>query len=170
MTITNGCSDQVNIVSQLADTNGHTTAIYSEIESPGEYNVAIGDFPTSNPGHLQTFNRDLMKAFDGTNYWFGYVLWVQFPGDQTGPVALTYNGDKQQITLTPYQSRSPKANQIWGMRVQNKEGFYVLQTYNWPDNEVMDIFGGVAKPGTPIVAFHYDEGKNQHWQYQPVYA
>src|SRR5262245_11441092 len=144
-------TELVNIISQLHDPNGHTTAIYAELNNPGEYNVAIGDFPTINPGHVQTFNRDLTRAFNNPNYWFDYLLWTQFPNDTNWPVALTFVNNDKPITLTPYNPKLPKANQIWGMRVQNKEGFYVIQSYNYQDNEVMDIQGGVANPGTHII-------------------
>ncbi len=168
MTICSSTIDQVNIISQLADPVGHITAITAHVVSIGEYGVVIGDFPTIVESQIQTFNRDITLAFDGTNYWFGYVLWVKFPHDRGGPVALTYNGDQQKVTMTPYITGSARANQIWGMRVQNREGYYVIQSYNYGDDEVMDIQKGVAKPGTPIITFHYHDGKNQRWQYRPA--
>ena len=171
MTICSSTVDQVNIMSQLADhVSGNTTAITAQVHSLGEYVVAIADFPTIVESQIQCFNRDIAFAFDGTNYWFGYALWIKFPHDRFGPVALTYNGDRQKVTMTAYTPGSPRANQIWGMRVQNSEGYYLIQSYNYGDNEVMDIQKGVAKPGTPIITFHYNGGKNQHWQYRTVHS
>lgn len=99
----------------------------------------------------------------GPNYWFGYVLWTMLAGEA---VALTYAGGAQPLILTPYIQGAASPSQIWGMRAQNADNYQLLQSYNFQEDQVMDIQSQNASSGTPIIAWSANYGSNQYWQYQ----
>ena len=150
----------------LTNSEGERLCVGVYLDPDPPWVAAIAD--ADAPSYGIKFSRDLTVAFDGTNWWFGYALWLNL-GKDNSIWALTYASSNQQITLTAYTQGAATPNQIWGMRGANgpdEDRYNLIQTYDVGANQVMDLDGGQTAVGTPVLTYKYNNNQNQLWQYQ----